>query len=329
MKSIPYLPAILLSTVAVVLCAASPSGAGCTDEKFMEAEKIYEKALKEESPLERIKLLEKAFEICPSHGAHARGYYMLGKLYAEKNDAKKALEWLLEANRFRAVMLQRAPKIVADANLRLGRIFQSQGDEQAAMRHLNVYRALIDYPDEKLERELLENSRAVLDVIYEPGTVKDALTPVNFLSPDQRSKLGGLKIYFDSASTSLAPSARKNLDVVGNELKDGPFAGCLIVVEGHTDTKGSKQYNCRLGEKRAQAAADYLQRKWNFADSTILALGRGFQVPAMERRNDAEDQWPTVDRINRRVVIWNYGPVNNAEKAEVIRQIRLGSQCAE
>ncbi len=326
MKSIPYVLTVLLSTAAAVLCA-SPSGAGCTDEKFLEAEKVYERACKETSPAEQIKLLEKAFEICPSHGAHARGYYLLGKLYSEKGDTKKALEWLLEANRFRAVMLQRSAKIVADANLRLGRIFQSQGDEQKAMRHLNVYRSLIDYPDKKLEQELLENSRLLLDVIYEPGTVKAALAPANSLSPDQRSKLSGMKIYFDSASTSLTHLARRNLDSVGKALKDGPFAGCLIVIEGHTDQKGDEQYNCRLGEKRAQTAANYLKRKWNLADSTILALGRGFHIPAMERRNDSRNQWPTVDQFNRRVVIWNYGPVNNAEKADVIRQIQSQSQC--
>ena len=64
------------------------------------------------------------------------------------------------------------------------------------------------------------------------------------------------KIYFDFDSSALVPAARNTL--TGNAQTIKGKAGIHVTIEGHTDERGSDEYNLALGEKRALAARNYL-----------------------------------------------------------------------
>ncbi|MGL5990130.1 MAG: OmpA family protein [Plesiomonas sp.] len=56
-----------------------------------------------------------------------------------------------------------------------------------------------------------------------------------------------------------------------------------VNVEGHTDSTGSKQYNQKLSERRAQAVADFLKQQ--ISDETrIKAVGYGESQPIMSNK---------------------------------------------
>ena len=61
---------------------------------------------------------------------------------------------------------------------------------------------------------------------------------------------------FDFDSYTLRQDARQALDHDAKLLRDNPDA--QVVIEGHCDERGTAEYNQALGEKRAQAARDYL-----------------------------------------------------------------------
>ena len=62
--------------------------------------------------------------------------------------------------------------------------------------------------------------------------------------------------FFEFDSYALADNARSALDQDARLLRDN--ADVRITVEGHCDERGTAEYNQALGEKRAQAARDYL-----------------------------------------------------------------------
>lgn len=62
--------------------------------------------------------------------------------------------------------------------------------------------------------------------------------------------------YFDLDSYALRDDARSALDRNAKLLRDN--ASTNITVEGHCDERGTVEYNQALGERRAQAARDYL-----------------------------------------------------------------------
>ena len=63
-------------------------------------------------------------------------------------------------------------------------------------------------------------------------------------------------VFFDFDSYSLSSEARGTLEANANELKRVTTGN--VTIEGHCDERGTKAYNLALGEKRANAAKEFL-----------------------------------------------------------------------
>jgi peptidoglycan-associated lipoprotein len=83
-----------------------------------------------------------------------------------------------------------------------------------------------------------------------PTRTEPAPTPSTVRSEDFQPAL------FDYDSYTLRDDARAALDRNAKTLRD--HAGVAITIEGHCDERGTVEYNQALGERRAQAARDYL-----------------------------------------------------------------------
>ena len=79
------------------------------------------------------------------------------------------------------------------------------------------------------------------------------------LSEDLASlnRRGYLKdVYFDFNEATLRDDARKNLAADATWLERYP--SIQILIEGHCDDRGTEAYNLALGDRRANAAREYL-----------------------------------------------------------------------
>ena len=74
--------------------------------------------------------------------------------------------------------------------------------------------------------------------------------------PTDMSPVSLNDIYFDFDQHNLSSEAKSTLEANARELKRMSDAG--VTIEGHCDERGTKAYNLALGEKRANAAKDYL-----------------------------------------------------------------------
>ena len=63
-------------------------------------------------------------------------------------------------------------------------------------------------------------------------------------------------VYFDLDSYTLRDDAKVSLDNAAKLLRD--HAEVNLTIEGHCDERGTVEYNQALGEKRSNAARDYL-----------------------------------------------------------------------
>ncbi len=82
-------------------------------------------------------------------------------------------------------------------------------------------------------------------------------------SPDEMNKgpvdpelLKAEMVHFDLDSAVIKNSEKSKLKKVAEYMKANPMDDILI--GGHCDERGTEQYNLSLGEKRAQAAREYL-----------------------------------------------------------------------
>lgn len=85
------------------------------------------------------------------------------------------------------------------------------------------------------------------------------------------------KILFDFSKSDLSDVAKSNLRKLVVVLQKYPNTN--IEVQGHTDSRGTEEYNMGLSERRAKSVADYLISQ-NIAPSRITTKGFGESAPA-------------------------------------------------
>lgn len=83
-------------------------------------------------------------------------------------------------------------------------------------------------------------------------------------------------VLFDTGQATLKPGAHLAMDRLATFLSANPQT--KILVEGHTDSRGSDEYNEALSERRARAVATELQSRGVSADQ-LQTLGRGKAYP--------------------------------------------------
>ena len=107
-------------------------------------------------------------------------------------------------------------------------------------------------------------------------------------------------VLFDFDKAVLKPEGKAEADKVVTELKK--HGKDSVVLEGHTDSVGSDQYNMGLGQRRADAVKKYMVEQ-GVAPERLSAKSLGESQPAVP--NDT----PANRKLNRRVV-FNYTLVN-------------------
>ncbi|HEV2816006.1 MAG TPA: peptidoglycan-associated lipoprotein Pal [Allosphingosinicella sp.] len=101
------------------------------------------------------------------------------------------------------------------------------------------------------------------------------------------------RVFFDFDSYALDDQDRATLDAQAAWL--GRNAGVRVTIEGHADERGTREYNLALGDRRANAARDYLEAR-GVAASRMQVISWGKERPANPASN--ETAWAE----NRRAV---------------------------
>ncbi|MGQ9427277.1 peptidoglycan-associated lipoprotein Pal [Gilvimarinus sp. F26214L] len=116
---------------------------------------------------------------------------------------------------------------------------------------------------------------------------ESSVTPTE---PEEEVELDRV-FYFDFDSSVLKPEARAALTAHAERFKNNSEA---VRLEGHADERGSREYNMALGERRANAVADFLVLQ-GVPRSRIETVSYGEERPA--RLGSGESVW----EMNRRV----------------------------
>ncbi len=101
-------------------------------------------------------------------------------------------------------------------------------------------------------------------------------------------------VYFDFDSSDIRRESREVLEAHAKYLSEN--SGVSVVLEGHTDERGSKEYNMALGERRAESVERFLNVN-DVSSDAIETVSYGEERPAVDESN--EEAWAQ----NRRVEI--------------------------
>ncbi|MBN7811598.1 OmpA family protein [Algoriphagus sp. H41] len=123
----------------------------------------------------------------------------------------------------------------------------------------------------------------------------------------------GIKITFDSGllfgfdQASLTSTSQANLQDLATTLKK--YEDTNILIEGHTDSKGTEEYNQELSQQRANSVSSYLAGL-GVAPGRISDVGYGESMPVAS--NDTESGRSS----NRRVEVAIYANKKMQRMAE-------------
>ncbi|MGY5453452.1 peptidoglycan-associated lipoprotein Pal [Agarivorans sp. MS3-6] len=120
------------------------------------------------------------------------------------------------------------------------------------------------------------------------GVETGTIDPILSGEEEQRQKAAELRqsqvVYFEFDRSDIRDEFAEILEAHASYLRDNPSVTMLI--EGHTDERGTPEYNIALGERRGKAVSKYLQSLGVLA-SQISIVSYGEEKPVDNSHTDA------------------------------------------
>ena len=136
-------------------------------------------------------------------------------------------------------------------------------------------------------------------VLQKPAEIKRDITEETLAGKGQKAKESDVRaenasaptkaeavlkdVFFDFDKYEINENERPALDSAAAWLKNNK--GVKIIIEGHCDERGTNEYNLALGEKRANAARDYLAAN-GIAPEKIKTISYGEEKPLCSEQTD-------------------------------------------
>ena len=95
------------------------------------------------------------------------------------------------------------------------------------------------------------------------------------------------RVFFATNESVLTTASRDTLRKQAAWLRKN--SDISVVLEGHADERGTREYNLALGERRANAAKDYLMT-YGISSNRISVISYGKERPCLLYTSDAADE---------------------------------------
>jgi len=260
-----------------------------------EAEQARSMALSEAQNAERAKM---EAEARTREAEQARSMALLAAEKAER--AKKEAE---EARLLASAESAEKEKANREAAMKAQEAEQARMQAEARAREAEQARMQAEAKAREAERARMEAAAKAEEAEKAKAEVDELLSQLSDLKAKQTERgivltMGDVLFAFDKAT--LSPEAFRNVDKLADFLKKHPNRSVLI--EGHTDSVGSDEYNLDLSEKRADAVRNALVAK-GVGEERITPKGYGKKYPVASNNTSDGRQ------LNRRVevVVLNEG----------------------
>lgn len=103
-------------------------------------------------------------------------------------------------------------------------------------------------------------------------------------SQQDLAQTAGDRVFFEYDQTDISPEAQQILQRQAQWLKRYPNVS--VTIEGHTDERGTREYNLALGERRAQAVKNVLAAL-GIPASRMQTISYGKERPAVPHEDES------------------------------------------
>lgn len=250
-----FIGSVLVSCGALVGACASSAG---PSQQLQSARTAYDQAARgpagRYSPdelLEARNLLEEAEEADDGSSREKHLAYLAdrqARRAAAEGATQESERRLAEANRT-YVTLQEQGRVAAERGL------------SATQRQLTE--------SQKAQREAEERATKAMASLEAFGAVQEKENETTLTLSNE--------VLFATGESTLLPVAERRLDAVARALSQLGTSR-VVVIEGHTDSRGSEESNERLSKDRAEAVRGYLIGR-GLSPAQLTAVGKGESEP--------------------------------------------------
>lgn len=138
---------------------------------------------------------------------------------------------------------------------------------------------------------------ALENIKRNPGENAPSGVPMSSLMENLRQF--NVEINFDFDSNRINPSSYEAMGAIADALHTPYLLGQKFLIIGHTDARGTREYNLELSQRRADAVRDALATTFRIDPSRLLSAGLGEEELRDPANPDAA--------VNRRVQLINIG----------------------
>jgi peptidoglycan-associated lipoprotein len=137
------------------------------------------------------------------------------------------------------------------------------------------------FPNEQADVSGYNNQQQTVPSVPVDGYDQSSLNNYNSATPGSQEDLAvnvGDRVFFGYDSYNLSPEATRQLELQAQWLRQYPSVN--ILVGGHADERGTREYNLALGDKRASAVKNYLV-SLGVNPSRVQTISYGKERPEM------------------------------------------------
>src|SRR5690606_17998253 len=179
----------------------------------------------------------------------------------------------------------------------MARISEQQSRQQLAQAEAERNRVLLEARSREAEQARLaaeQQAQAAQAAKADRAEIQKKLEELKARPTERGMVLTLSDLLFDTSAAVLKPGAELTIDRIAEVMAQNPET--RVIIEGHTDSRGSAEYNEELSLRRAEAVARALEAR-GIDPARIDAVGRGENYPVASNQSAAGQQ------RNRRVEV--------------------------
>lgn len=189
-------------------------------------------------------------------------------------------------------------KAVTDAGYEVGLASQSASSGPIKLSPAELVSSLQGVESAPARISAAQLRQLVSQSLSDPSRTERVNRAPVFSQLDQLAQFT-IAVQFDFNSARIRPDSFRAVGLMADALYHPYLQGYRFLIVGHTDAKGSREYNLKLNQQRADAIREALINPFGISPSRIEAVGLGEEQLLNAAKPDAAE--------NRRVQLINIG----------------------
>ena len=259
----------VVSAVLLAACASTPKRVAELDQAHSDVEALAAEPLVQQAASEEL--------------ANARKSLESADVAMKKHDREQVLHYSYLATQQARTGEERVAEAKSKQDVAKGEAERNRVLLEARTREAETAKAAAEQQAQAAQAQAQQAEAAR----QEAEAAQKQLAELQAKKTDRGMVLTLGDVLFDTAAATLKPGAGAQMDRIAAFMKSNE--GTKIIVEGHTDSRGSDEYNQQLSERRAQAVADALAFR-GVDRSRVEAVGRGKALPVASNDTAAGQQ---------------------------------------